>query len=139
MAQQAAGLATVVRQAQRGYAAVAASASEAFPNTATHANGPLEYDVAVVLDDRSAELESLSNDALYGALRIADEQLVQRSLAASSERFVKRVSKLLGRRDAKRLRQLLRRSDPRGSPISRLATRVPGNRPRCETATAGRR
>ena len=146
VAQQAAGLATAVRQAQRGYAAESAPAGESVPY-ATPAdphgsleNGSLEYDAPIVLDDRSAELESLSNDALYGALRIADEQLVQRSLAASSERFVKRVSKMLRRRDAKRLRQLLRTLGPtriadlRSSQYEFLTIARA-----CETATAGRR
>ncbi|RIK80967.1 MAG: hypothetical protein DCC67_08635 [Planctomycetota bacterium] len=64
------------------------------------------------LEDRSAQLEGLTDAELFGALRAADEATVQRALAASSEALVNRVASRLPRRQANRLRRLVRSLGP---------------------------
>ena len=64
------------------------------------------------VEDCSHELERLSDEELLDALRLADEQTVQRALAVSSESFLKRVAKKLPRRQAARLRKAVRAVAP---------------------------
>jgi flagellar motor switch protein FliG len=71
---------------------------------------PLES--APALEDRSAELELLSDDALVAALRLAGESTVLRALAVSGEAFVKRVTNMLPRRQGRKLRTMLRNLGP---------------------------
>jgi flagellar motor switch protein FliG len=67
---------------------------------------------ATPLEDRSEELELLSDEALVAALRMAGEVTVLRALAASGEMFLKRVTSMLPRRQARKLRGMLRDLGP---------------------------
>lgn len=89
LAYQAKYLATAVRRAQV---------------TGAHSPTPLE--------DRSEELDLLSDEALVAALRMAGEVTVLRALAASGEMFLKRVTNMLPRRQARKLRNMLRDLGP---------------------------
>jgi hypothetical protein len=111
VAEQAVTLALVVRQAHSSYATQNAYEARDPAIFAAAPPTPLA-DPAIVVEDCSADLEKLSNESLFGALRIADESLVQQALAASSDRLVRRVMKMLRRRDAQRLRRLLRSLAP---------------------------
>ncbi len=64
------------------------------------------------LEDLSAELMALSDATLVAALRTADEQVVQRALAASGERLLDRVARMLPRRQARKLRRLVQSFGP---------------------------
>jgi len=64
------------------------------------------------VEDCSRELEQLADHELLDALRVADEQTVQRALAVSSENFLKRVAGKLPRRQAARLRKAVRAIGP---------------------------
>jgi flagellar motor switch protein FliG len=64
------------------------------------------------VEDCSGELEQLTDHELLDALRVADEQTVQRALAVSSESFLKRVAGKLPRRQAARLRKAVRGVGP---------------------------
>ncbi len=64
------------------------------------------------VEDCSRELEQLTDHELLDALRVADEQTVQRALAVSSESFLKRVAGKLPRRQAARLRKAVRAVGP---------------------------
>ena len=89
VAQQALELASAVRRAQ---------ASGAYP--------------APALNDRTDELEALTNEALVAGLRAAGEPTVLRALAASGDGFLKRVVGMLPRKQAKQLRRMLRDLGP---------------------------
>jgi flagellar motor switch protein FliG len=67
---------------------------------------------AAALDDRTDELESLSDAALVAGLRAAGEPTVLRALAASGDGFLKRVIGMLPRKQAKQLRRMLRDLGP---------------------------
>jgi flagellar motor switch protein FliG len=74
-----------------------------------------EVDVAfdqALLEDRSRELERLSDAALLRALQGAEERTVQLALACSSERFLRRVAAKLPRAAAGRLRMAVRSIGP---------------------------
>jgi flagellar motor switch protein FliG len=64
------------------------------------------------LEDRSRDLEQLSDAALLRALQAADERTVQLALACSSERFLRRVAAKLPRAAASRLRMAVRSIGP---------------------------
>lgn len=64
------------------------------------------------LEDRSRELERLSDAALLRALQAAEERTVQLALACSSERFLRRVAAKLPRPAAARLRMAVRSIGP---------------------------
>jgi flagellar motor switch protein FliG len=66
----------------------------------------------VKVEDCSRELEQLTDHELLDALRVADEQTVQRALAVSSESFLNRVAGKLPRRQAARLRKAVRAVGP---------------------------
>lgn len=72
---------------------------------------PMEFSESL-LEDRSRDLESLSDAALLRALQQADEQTVYRALACSSERFLSRVAAKLPRRAAAQLRSSVRSIGP---------------------------
>ena len=65
-----------------------------------------------LLEDRSRDLERLSDAALLRALQAADERTVQLALACSSERFLRRVAAKLPRAAAARLRMAVRSIGP---------------------------
>lgn len=65
-----------------------------------------------VLEDRSRDLERLSDAKLLRALQAADERTVQLALACSSERFLRRVAAKLPRAAAARLRMAVRAIGP---------------------------
>lgn len=67
---------------------------------------------ATQLEDRSRDLERLSDAALLRALQAADERTVQLALACSSERFLRRVAAKLPRAAAARLRMAVRSIGP---------------------------
>jgi flagellar motor switch protein FliG len=67
---------------------------------------------APALNDRTDELESLSDAALVAGLRAAGEPTVLRALAASGDGFLKRVIGMLPRKQAKQLRRMLRDLGP---------------------------
>jgi flagellar motor switch protein FliG len=71
----------------------------------------LPFDSAL-LEDRSRDLERLSDAALLRALQAADERTVQLALACSSERFLRRVAAKLPRAAAGRLRMAVRSIGP---------------------------
>jgi flagellar motor switch protein FliG len=81
-------------------------------------DGPADGDDFVVpfdatqLEDRSRDLERLSDAALLRALQAADERTVQLALACSSERFLRRVAAKLPRAAAGRLRMAVRSIGP---------------------------
>jgi flagellar motor switch protein FliG len=81
-------------------------------------DGPADSDDFVVpfdsalLEDRSRDLERLSDAALLRALQVADERTVQLALACSSERFLRRVAAKLPRAAAARLRMAVRAIGP---------------------------
>lgn len=64
------------------------------------------------LEDRSDDLERLTDAALLRALQAADERTVQLALACSSERFLRRVATKLPRAAAARLRMAVRSIGP---------------------------
>jgi flagellar motor switch protein FliG len=64
------------------------------------------------LEDRSAEFDTLSDDALVVALRSADETTVLRALAASGEGLLARVIGMLPRRQGKQLKRMLANLGP---------------------------
>ncbi|MBL9162595.1 MAG: hypothetical protein JNL18_07695 [Planctomycetaceae bacterium] len=66
----------------------------------------------MLLEDRSLDLERLSDAALLRALQAADERTVQLALASSSERFLRRVAAKLPRAGAARLRMAVRAIGP---------------------------
>ena len=76
---------------------------------------------AAVLEDRSRELEALSDRELLTGLKAADERTVQRALAASSEAFLRRVCKKLPRQQSRHLRQTVRSLGPTRIADMRLA------------------
>ena len=93
-----------------------------------------------VLEDRSDELELLSDEALVAALRQAGEQTVLRALAASGETSSSSASRdMLPRRQARKLRRMLARLGPdaAGRP-ARRATRTAATRARLRRANARR-
>ena len=65
-----------------------------------------------LLEDRSDDLERLTDAALLRALQAADERTVQLALACSSERFLRRVATKLPRAAAARLRMAVRSIGP---------------------------
>jgi flagellar motor switch protein FliG len=115
-AQQAQDLALAVRRAREGGAPASHEASERFE---AWSDGGLKvegdstaYDIGVAMEDCSQELERLNDRELLAALRLADEQTVQRALAVSSEHFLERVARKLPRRQASRLRKAVRSIGP---------------------------
>jgi flagellar motor switch protein FliG len=64
------------------------------------------------LNDRTDELEALSDAALVAGLRAAGEPTVLRALAASGDGFLNRVIGMLPRKQAKQLRRMLRDLGP---------------------------
>jgi len=65
-----------------------------------------------LLEDRSDDLERLTDAALLRALQAADERTVQLALSCSSERFLRRVATKLPRAAAARLRTAVRSIGP---------------------------
>ena len=77
--------------------------------------GDEDFDEALAptfLEDRSDDLERLTDGALLRALQAADERTVQLALACSSERFLRRVATKLPRAAAARLRMAVRSIGP---------------------------
>lgn len=123
MAQQAANLAFAGRLAQHmapGWDGVSTNWST---DADEDSNGqrPSPMVDAPVLEDRSRELEALSDRELLTGLKTADERTVQRALAASSETFLRRVCKKLPRQQSRRLRQMVRSLGPTRIADMRLA------------------
>lgn len=84
---------------------------EAWTDGPEYGDDVLAFDPAF-LEDRSRELEKLSDAALLRALQAAEERTVQLALACSSERFLRRVAAKLPRPAAGRLRMAVRSIGP---------------------------
>jgi flagellar motor switch protein FliG len=114
-AQQAEELAIAVRRVREQDSSPAADAASAFEAANDEKPSAMDHsseEPAEAMDDCSGELERLDDRQLLTALRQADEQTVQRALAASSERFIDRVARKLPRRQARRLKKAVRSIGP---------------------------
>ena len=116
LAQQARNLATAVRMARERSSDRHGDSPHPL-DAGAHDEAPVHphpqpRQALEVLEDRSQELENLSDQMLLVALQRADQQTIQWALAASSEQFVQRVARKLPRRQAQRLRTSLRSLGP---------------------------
>jgi flagellar motor switch protein FliG len=116
--QQTLELQTAIQQARELVAAQEELLDEDHGSFEAWTDGPADGDDFVVpfdsalLEDRSRDLERLSDAALLRALQAADERTVQLALACSSERFLRRVAAKLPRAAAARLRMAVRSIGP---------------------------
>jgi flagellar motor switch protein FliG len=114
-AAQTAELEEAIRQARELVAAQESSeidADDVEAWTDEDDDGALVEYLPASLEDRSRDLERLSDAALLRALQRADERTVQLALACSSERFLRRVAAKLPRAAAARLRLAVRAIGP---------------------------
>ena len=116
--QQTLELEEAIRQARELVAAQESAEADDDGGFEAWTEGPDDGDEFVIpfgseqLDDRSRELERLSDAALLRALQAAEERTVQLALACSSERFLRRVAAKLPRPAAARLRMAVRSIGP---------------------------
>lgn len=115
--QQTLELQAAIQQARELVAAQEEYLDEEHQSFEAWTDGPADGDDdrmfdPALLEDRSRDLERLSDPALLRALQAADERTVQLALACSSERFLRRVAAKLPRAAAARLRMAVRSIGP---------------------------